>query len=157
VKHKSQTESLLDAVLMDDDAQATSLASVRRAARLRRWNRHLQQAAIGMAVLAAGAIVLNQRRVQDTPIKKLDTVAVATSKVLPPGLIVHSDRKGFSLVSTSSAGVEIVRTTRASAPVRIDDDALVQIAPGAVLVRHGADYAELVFPSHEAESQTPLE
>lgn len=60
---------------------------------------------------------------------------VTSSRAIPAGFVVRTEAEVESVVSTSSSGVQVVSTRSAAPPEQIDDDALVQIALGAVLVR----------------------
>jgi hypothetical protein len=148
---RDKTKDLLDAVLLNESTHEASLLVVRRAARRRRWNRHLRNTALMAVVLATGLTVFQQRRTGEKPAQLLSTCEapyVVRSHPLPEGFVVRTQEKSVAVVTTIRRGVQFFSTVNIRPPERIDDETLLQLAPGAVLVRYQAGPAELVFPSN---------
>jgi hypothetical protein len=150
VKNKTNHENLLDAVLLETPAQEASLRVVRRAARQRRWSRHLRHGVLVVMALWIGLLLLQPKRAGDKPAKSLavrEASHVVHSRALPEGFMIHTDRKSVSIVTTTKSGVEIFSTGNTPSPERIDDEILLQLAPGAVLVWDETGPAKLLFPN----------
>jgi hypothetical protein len=158
MKNRTRAEQLLDAALLDDSWHGASLMRVRRAARWRRWKRRGMRAGATASVCVLAAILLRFKG-EETHVAPPAAVLpkyLVQSKPAPADLVVESTGHGLAVVTTSRGSVQVVSTSMAadSGPVPIDDEALREIAPGAVLVRLG-NHTELVFPhaQHEPESR----
>ena len=150
MKNRTPDQNLLDAVLLDEPAHAASLRVVRRAARRRRWNRHLRHGGLAAAVLMMSIAVLQTKRsvtLHPQPQTVREPSCVIHSHALPVGFLVSTRNGSVEIVQTIQTSVELFRTVNTIAPQRIDDETLLQLAPGAVLVRQQAGPAELIFPN----------
>jgi len=148
---KDNPNDLLEAVLLDEPAHAASLRIVRGAARRRRWSRYARNSAGIALVLLVGVLWLQPWRGVKNPSPSRsarEAVYVILSQPLPEGFVVRTQPQSVAIVTTMRTGVEFFSTVKVSSPQRIDDDALLQLAPGAVLVRHQTGEAQLVLPSH---------
>jgi hypothetical protein len=150
VKNRIQNEELLEAVLFDEPAQEASLRVVRRSARRRRWSRYARNSAVILVVLAASLTLLQPNRSEIRNPAALPTGEapyIVHSRALPKEMMVRTQEKSVAMVTTLRTGVEFFTTVSTRPPERIDDEMLLQLAPGAVLVRHQSGAAELVFPN----------
>ncbi len=141
---------MLDAALLDARVEEELLRVVRRAARQRRWNRRLRHGALVATLLATGIVLLQPRRpigINPPAFRTSEAPYVIHSRVLPNDFVVRTQEKNVAFVTTTQEGVEFFSTRNAAAPERIDDEILLRLAPGAVLVRYQAGPAALVFPS----------
>ena len=146
---KDKNENLLDAVLLDEPAHEASLRVVRRAARRRRWSRHLRHGALVAVAFAAGITLLQQRRtVEKRGLPAREASYVVHSRALSEDFMVRTRENSVLIVTTIRTSVEFFNTASTPAPERIDDEMLLQLAPGAALVRYQAGPAELLFPSN---------
>ena len=155
MKNRTPDENFLDAVLLEAPAHEASLRVVRRAARRRRWNRHLRHGALTVLVLAIGIMLLPRRASERPSPARVPREAsyVVHSGALPAGFVVKTRENSVPVVTTIRTGVEFFSTANTLPPERIDDEVLLQLAPGAVLVRHQAGPAELIFPNDGGAAQ----
>ena len=126
---------------------------VRRVARRRRWSRHLRHGALVAVMLAAGLTLFRQRRtVEEATLSVGEAPYLVHSRALPEGFVIRTQEKSVTVVTTSRMGVESFSTANLKPLERIDDETLLHLAPGAVLVRYQAGAAELIFPPPTAAS-----
>ena len=160
---RNRNEHLLDAALLDEAAHDASLCIVRGAARRRRWGRYARNSTVLAVALTTAVLFLQQKRIavtpSPTPLAREASYIVHSSALLP-GFVVRTEQTSIAIVTTSQSGVEFISTEIRRPLERIDDDTLLQLVPGAALVRHQARPAELIFPSHTepgTESRAPRE
>jgi hypothetical protein len=101
-----------------------------------------------MVVLVFSVALFRQMRTIEKPFASgapREASYVVHSRALPEGFVIRTEPKSLTVVATVRTGVELLKTERALE--RIDDEMLLQLAPGAVLVRYQTGPAELVFPN----------
>jgi hypothetical protein len=157
VNNRKATEELLDDVFANDVGPA--LDTAKRMARRRRTARHARVIAPVVLALVLGTWFIRTRHHGEQPDIRsaASAVAIVTSLPLSAELVVNSAPGGVVIVDTS--GFYSFLTTSENAPTTeiIDDERLLELAPGAILVRINAGAADLVFPMREeASSQKPV-
>lgn len=152
MKNRSGQEELLDAVWLDTPAHNASLHTVRRAARRRRWARYTRHAALAALVVGLCITWLQQPRTTEKPSQPpliaREPSYFVRSEPLPAGMLVRTLPQLELLVTTMRDNLELFRATNPRPPEKIDDDTLLDLAPGAILVRHQSGPAELVMPEN---------
>jgi hypothetical protein len=158
MKPSNDYSPLLDAVLLDERDYERSLTTVRRGARRRRWNRRIRSGAVALLLVGSiGILVWPSRRVE--MVKPLPaaqarpgSVEIVISHGLAKGVLVKTESHSTPVVKTGQGAVESITTANVRPLDSIDDETLLGLAPGAVLVRHHAS-AELVLPGAVGESR----
>ena len=153
MKNRNPKQKLLDDVFASD--VASSLVTVRRIARRRRWSRYGRASAVAMLAIVIGGLLLRENRTVERQNLSSNPAPIdfVTSSPLATGFVVRSGDDAVAIVNTEAFHLLGVTTEgNATEPEMIDDERLLLFAPGAVLVRIRAGSADLVFPEHTALS-----